>query len=706
MINFPVIRAIEIKNYGLYRGENNDGVLVRQMLSGVNLIVGINGIGKTTLLTMLLRALTGLKDIDSGGDLGRGARKSGTADKQYFARRVRDNAANAVIKVELQFGAKTIVVERQLKNLAITFLRVGDIEVLGESAQHYEGLYERAVVEASGLATFYDYLLVLRFVCFFLEDRQPLIWDKNAQYEVLRALFSDRTVDPTAYFNAYNTMTSLDSELRNHRSALSRMKTRLDKAIAAKTQEPELADKLEKLVRITNELTESLQNLDEQEADARKTAFDTRQKLESAKFELQIRRTELAGLQKAFLAGLFETAEADVAHRVLQTLMHGKCTVCGATDAAAIARLQKNAEKGLCPVCHTPHDLHENARGQAGASITHEIHEAEKKITSSVSQIEALENESIQLAKSFHEFSQKTSHTRLQLHIFNLERAELSRQLGTDSDAPKINEDLRQLKEIEDEMLDERKAQEFVVKGFLEQVEQEVNARWQSIAQRFKTYISGFMAESCTLIYKMDERTLLEGQTDIKVGFPLFSVRLTSGVFEDEAEAPRRESITEVSESQKEFIDLAFRMAIIAEIANSNPSMLVIETPEASLDSVFVPRAGEMIRNFINRGDGNSLLIASVNLNREAMIPSLFGVPSSFDISQFEARQDWDALRSALDQALPYAKREQHIVNLLALGAGNAALKKHTEEYMHEYQQALKPSWEEQAIILLAEKDS
>jgi ABC-type sugar transport system ATPase subunit len=702
MINFPVIRKIEIKNYDLYRGENNDGILAKDMLPGVNLIVGVNGIGKTTLLTMLLRALTGLKDLTSGGSLGRGARKADIADKQYFARRVRDNAANATVKVEIHFGTKVITIERQLKNLAITFLKVGNLEVRGDNAQHFEALYEQAVIEASGLATTYDYLLVLRFICFFLEDRQPLIWDKNAQYEVLRALFSDRNIDPRAYFEAYNKMTSLDSEFRNQHAAISRMKARLDKAIAAKAQVPELANKLTELIRLSDELTESLTTLDEQESEARKTAYEARRKLESAKFDLQLKRTELAGLQKAFLAGLFGTAEADVAHRVLQTLMHGKCTVCGSTDATAIATLRENSGKGLCPVCHTPHELHEHAYGQSNSSITQKIHEAEVKINSLASQINALENESLQLTEGFYELSKKTSHIRIQLHGINVERAELSRQLGKDSDAPKMSEDLRQFKEIEDDMLAERKAQELIVKGFLEQVEQEVNARWQSIAQRFKMYISGFMAESCSLLYKLDERTLLEGQTDVMVGFPLFSVRLTSGVFEDEVEAPPRDSITEVSESQREFIDLAFRMAIIAEVANDRPSMLVIETPEASLDSVFVPRAGEMIRNFINRDGDLGLLIASVNLNREAMIPALFGVPSQFDVSQFEEQKDWSALKSSLSQALPHKERERHIINLLAAGAGNAALKKHTDEYAHEYKEALRPSWEEKAITLLS----
>lgn len=704
MINFPVIKSIHVKDYGLYCGENNNGNLVRDMLSGVNLIVGVNGIGKTTLLTMLLRSLAGPKDIDSGGDLGRGARKTTPVDRQYFARRVRDNAANATIKTEIQLGSKTIFIERYLKNLSIKFLKVGDLEVKGENAEHFESLYERAVIEASGLPTFYDFILVLRFVCFFLEDRQPLIWDKNAQYEVLRALFGDN-VNPIAYFEAYNKMTSLDSELRNHNAALSRMENRLMKAAAAKESEPVLAQKLKELTQLSEGLTETLESLENQSAEARKAAYESRQKLEAAKFDLQIKRTELAGLQKIFLVGLFKTAEEDVAHKVLNTLIHGKCTLCGSSEKGAIETLRENAEKGLCPICHTPHELHEHHQQDVPSTITTDINKSELVINTLLGQINNLEADTHLLTNNFHNLTQKASETRYKLHSINTEKTELARQLKPDEDTHQINDDLRRLRELGNEMAEERKTQELFVKQFLEEVEERVNARWQSIADRFATYISGFMAETCTLTYKVDERTLFQGTTDVLVGFPLFSVKLTSGIFDSATEAPSRNSMTEVSESQKEFIDLAFRMSVISEVANDAPSMFVVETPEASLDSVFVPRAGAMIRRFLEENGQSRYLVASVNLNREAMIPALFGVPSEFDINKFLDNKDYEGISNALKQSIPLSKRDDHIINLLVESVGNAALRKHTSEYEHEYELALNPSWEKKALSALALRD-
>src|SRR5690606_22793343 len=126
--------------------------------------------------------------------------------------------------------------------------------------------------------------------------------------------------------------------------------------------------------------------------------------------------------------------EHDVAHRVLQSLMHGKCTACGTTDKKAIATLRENAEKGLCPICHTPHELHEHIAEPPNNSLTRQIRDTEKLIDKLASEMLLLEKESYSLAQDFQTITKKTSDTRLQLYEVNLERAELAKQLSTDKD--------------------------------------------------------------------------------------------------------------------------------------------------------------------------------------------------------------------------------------------------------------------------------
>ena len=101
---------------------------------------------------------------------------------------------------------------------------------------------------------------------------------------------------------------------------------------------------------------------------------------------------------------------------------------------------------------------------------------------------------------------------------------------------------------------------------------------------------------------------------------------MTSGA-SGEIETQRLDA-SQVSESQKEFIDLAFRMALFDVVKQKGQrAMLVIETPEASLDSVFVDSAGDLLRRFATGEHGKpNVVIATTNLNGSRMIRSLLGL--------------------------------------------------------------------------------
>jgi len=69
MIAFPVCEQVRIDGYGLYPGRNKDHKLRLELNPGLTLILGANGLGKTTLITILFRLLTGPYDLrSSGGD--------------------------------------------------------------------------------------------------------------------------------------------------------------------------------------------------------------------------------------------------------------------------------------------------------------------------------------------------------------------------------------------------------------------------------------------------------------------------------------------------------------------------------------------------------------------------------------------------------------------------------------------------------------
>jgi hypothetical protein len=174
--------------------------------------------------------------------------------------------------------------------------------------------------------------------------------------------------------------------------------------------------------------------------------------------------------------------------------------------------------------------------------------------------------------------------------------------------------------------------------------------------------------EECTLTYEMDARPI--GQGGIRMNFPSFTLKMTSAVLQVARERHEQE---EVSESQKEFIDLAFRMALLKAANRGRGSLLVIETPEASLDSVFIDRAGLMLHDFAHgRGNSKNQIIATSNLNKENMIPALLGL-----------KDEKGGIRRATKDV------QGRVLNLLQIAAPSRAYTEFKPQYDQNYKVAL-----------------
>jgi hypothetical protein len=145
----------------------------------------------------------------------------------------------------------------------------------------------------------------------------------------------------------------------------------------------------------------------------------------------------------------------------------------------------------------------------------------------------------------------------------------------------------------------------------------------------FDTYAQGFLFEKCELIWSPQK--LKVGESGEGIDFPAFELDMTGANFPSPV---RRTGPEQVSESQREFIDLAFRMAMMDVAGSSAMSSLVIDAPESSLDAVFVTRAALVLTRFANPNKLNRLVITS-NLVEGQLIPSLVrGATTGDDIEE------------------------------------------------------------------------
>lgn len=685
-IRLPVVTRLTVTDYELYPGTKGKGI-DWQLLRGVSVIAGVNGLGKTTLLNILFRMLAGPRDwtVGESRQLGNLKRELKDArDSSYFRDRVSDGAATAKACVEIRFGRARIVVTRRLRDLSIA-----DLQVNGKAMLPTEEAFEIAVLEASGVASAFDWHLILRLLVFYLEDRRPLVWDKTAQDEVLRALFYP-TESATAAAELANRIQSLDSEFRNRRGFLNKQEDRLDEAEAAAAGDATIRHLFASKQTEVAALKERSVDLGKGVEIANLERVRIRRQVEGQKLRLEETTREHHALRQRFFASLFPGI-TEVGNYILVNLDAGSgCIVCGNTAADAADRLAKCVVEGECPVCEAPADRQDVRPIRQSKVEARRLAELEIKRQTAMDNLQRF-REALALAEDrFRDllFENDTAALRL---------GEAERQLdalrATLPPPPNEIEAMRRLvddlKRQQNENLAERRALEADLRVHLDRGKAAVDAVAASIKKRFGANAAAFLAETCEIGRVREERMF--GDKTAKFSMPRFTVKLTSGVFKTQAQERRDDD--DVSESQKEFIDLAFRLSLLQEVSGTRPAMIVIETPEASLDSLFIARAGQLLAKFgAGGGQLGNRLIASSNLNKEDMIPALFGLASEEDYIEW-----WKSRRSGQPKgsrdAVPLAERPKRLLNLLAVAAENRAVERYRAGYELRLRRALEPDW-------------
>lgn len=120
MASFPIFKSLEVSSYGLYPGSDGTGLSV-SFGSGLTLILGANGLGKSTLITILFRELTGPFDLAlPSGSIGTAELKAfamGPYARGALASRVNDAAKDAEATLTFELGRRLFVITRSLTTL-------------------------------------------------------------------------------------------------------------------------------------------------------------------------------------------------------------------------------------------------------------------------------------------------------------------------------------------------------------------------------------------------------------------------------------------------------------------------------------------------------------------------------------------------------------------------------------------------------------
>lgn len=650
MINFPVLKRIDISNYALYPGETENPGLHIEFNSGLTLIVGANGLGKTTLITILYRLLSGPYDIpglatqaDLGG-LRLDAKEVPYSDRVAFAQRVADGAKDARARLVLSFGSQDVVIERRLSNLALTYFQIED-NVMEPS----EANFHTTIAGLAGVWSFGDWILLLRHLVFYFEGRRALVWDPTAQRQILRFLFLsvDRarkwTEDERAVLELDSRMRNLSAALTREEKALTANEFKTKAGVSVRQRLGTLEKEQEADQASEETLNEEIMNLEQQRQNARLALMKAEQERES-----RLREHERAKLLS--IASRFPTESETARYLLAQLLTEDTCLACGHTAKKAADDYKSRIEEERCVICNS--DLSVDSDIIPGATI------ADKQVEIA-SQSLATINVQLDSSKEML-MSAEAAHRKriMELQSTTARIAERSYEMDTlvkrlPPEEARMHEQRKELgalrsrvQTFRDELDEKRK----LFREFVEELNLQVATQSEAVKSVFDRYAEGFLVEVCNLIWSTKKARL--GQTGEPFDFPAFELEMTGTNFQTPV---RRSGPEEVSESQREFIDLSFRMALIKVAGANGTGTLIIDAPESSLDAVFVSRATNVLTRFAQ--DQSNRLVVTSNLVEGQLIPSL------------------------IEKAIPSGERGSRIVDLLKLAEPTAAVKQLHQEY-------------------------
>jgi hypothetical protein len=665
-VRFPIFGEVDIQGYRMYPGTDESPGLAHTFGPGLHLIAGVNGLGKSTLLLLLYHAIVGPTSID-GDNFGVPQPEVITgrlADR--FRRRVPDGAREAWIHLTFKIGHDEYVVRRSIYNLALTDWRFN-----GATQAVDEQLYGDTVVSSMNVGGFADVLTILNHVVFMFEDRRALMWNPPIQRNVLRSLFMS-PADANNFAEKAQAIATANSAYRNLLYIINRDKKQLAKDEAALASANALGAEYNSLQLAIAADVEVLQKLVERRIEADEARTDARTTLQNARSTFDDLLREIEALKLARVASAFPDATDAGKYMLARIVGDKECLSCGATGGPFVEKWAAAVIEGSCLICGAAPAQQEKIIPEVAVDSAR-IARAEERLSNARKALAAataeFENRVAEFGHLQHEIDQQNAQKG--------GREKRVRELAGSlpPSAPQVN-NLRDRLKQQDETLktldDDQKAAEAAFDAVFGEFSRSIQARASVIRESFARKISDFLVEKAEITLTTSRGPV--GQSGRSYDWPTFELSMTSGTFDNPS--PRRYA-NEVSMSQGEFIDLAFRLALADVAADGGPACLIFDAPEASLDALFMRRAGAFLTRFTQENDQNRLVVTS-NLTNADMIPALFGAYEPLE-------------GDPIPSPIPREQRRDRVIDLLKIAAPTSAVQLVGDRYSNYLDEALFP---------------
>lgn len=615
-IYLPELQRINIKNYTLYP---NGLDYSYDFVKGVNLILGGNGMGKTTFVNIIKFGLIGLykkaKDL-TRTYLDRAIVKRLLYPSNYFSARGDESIqvdAEAIVILNFFIKGTHFVVRRSLETGCLLSVTVNGINLGGEiiEEERYERLddkdkeqyllysYERGVEEHSNL-TFDDLIFFVNEILFFGENHNTVLWNNG---------IDGRTDVQNELFNKYFNEPDLDRErqemqrqakyydsLSRHRSEDMRVLNKLVAKInAASSNNTETSSPTIDIVALKSRIEsigEDIIAIRSKQAALENEISILQGEINRSSMQASRLDEDKKRIEREMNASLWETLHPQYDVFVKNIQMNHLCPMCSHEADQLLEKV--NEATTHCFMCGN--DIHQSANSELISqykTITLEHKNIYQSITNKQRKIRALEDGLTQFDKDFREKDLQKRTLQQQLR-----ELEYKRSSSVEPDKLQALDDERNRLEAEKNE-NQKKSAECAAKAqeLTNRIEEEILSNVSRFSALFSSYAEHFLGVPCSLEYAK-----YEGD-DFKRFYPVIDGKI-------------RRQEESLSESQRFFVDHSFRMSILSFFYQS-PSFYIVETPDSSLDLSYEKNAAGVFLQFLKKPN---IIIVTSNLNNSSFV--------------------------------------------------------------------------------------
>lgn len=617
-IYLPELISIHLRNYTLYP---NGLDYHFDFIKGVNLVLGGNGMGKTTFVNLIKYAIIG--NYKKRYDFRRTYKDKIIERRQensatYFGNRmdasVITDGENPYVELTFKIHDTEFRVIRDLQEIKIFNVYVNGVKINGEqiTQSKYEKLsdedkrsyllykYEKEIEKYSNI-DFDDLIVFVNEVLFFGEDHKTIMWNNSSsddsfdiQDELFNKFFNDPQLDKDRQ-EALRQSKYFDS-LSRHRSedmrAIRKVLDRIEESKKRKHSDDISLRIIELKEKITNAsmLLERMQH-EQKERQARIETLENEINLASSRIvETEKKKAKLESQRNS---QIWETVHPFYYKFERNVRLNHVCPLCNKPNETLVSKVLNDPDN--CFVCDSPLEKH------TADDLTRQYKEVQSILNSTYNYINEKKREISRQENEIKEcdtiFEEKGAYIRnLNSVLRELQYANAQDTRGGGEIQPFL-EEMERLQKDKDDFQRRSIEEDSKAAEISKKMEAEVTENVLQFSRLFSTYAEQFLGVECKLTY-----TKLNNDNTMRF-YPIIG-----GI--------TRKNEEELSESQRFFIDHSFRMAILTFFYQC-PTFYIVETPDSSLDISYEHNAAKVFLRFLE--NPNSIIITS-NLNNSTFL--------------------------------------------------------------------------------------